>query len=106
MCGATENLEVDHIRPIHHGGRSVLENGQTLCQECHRSKTYYEGWIRQGYGGEVIGSLLPTPATTPVYYVVTKIWNATKKQWEWYGTFPTYEAAWEWIESRWLRPSE
>ena len=105
MCGATENLEVDHIRPTHHGGQSVLENGQTLCQQCHRRKTYYEAWIRQGYGGDVVGSLLPSRASTPVYYVATKIWNATKKQWEQYGPFPTYEAAWEWVQSRWLRPS-
>ena len=101
-CGATENLKVNHIRPIHHGGRSVLENGQTLCQDCHRRKTYYEGWIKLGYGSDVLGTRAPSPTAAPVYYVTTKIWNATKRRWERYGPFPTYDAAWELIESRWL----
>jgi hypothetical protein len=104
-CGATENLDVDHIRPIHHGGQSALENGRTLCQECHRHKTYYEEWIKVGYGSDVLGSLLSPSGVASVYYVTTKIWNATKERWERYGPFATCEEAWEWIEGRWLRPS-
>ncbi|MFI5802963.1 HNH endonuclease [Streptomyces sp. NPDC051561] len=38
-CGSREALEVDHIIPIAKGGEWSLENAQTLCQPCHRSKT-------------------------------------------------------------------
>jgi hypothetical protein len=30
-CGATENLQLDHIKPVSLGGASVLENLQLLC---------------------------------------------------------------------------
>ena len=28
-------LEVHHVRPVHRGGKSVIENLRTLCRECH-----------------------------------------------------------------------
>ncbi len=31
-CGATERLEMDHIRPWSYGGRTKLGNLQTLCK--------------------------------------------------------------------------
>ena len=37
-CGATDNLEIDHIVPVCKGGRSVLDNLQILCCPCNRSK--------------------------------------------------------------------
>jgi hypothetical protein len=37
-CGATENLEIDHIIPVSKGGKSVLENLQVLCRRCNRKK--------------------------------------------------------------------
>lgn len=31
--------DIDHIIPVEHGGKSVMENLQTLCVSCHRAKT-------------------------------------------------------------------
>jgi hypothetical protein len=36
-CGATQELEVDHIRPVALGGKTTPENLRTLCRECHRA---------------------------------------------------------------------
>jgi hypothetical protein len=102
-CGALQNLEVDQIIPIRHGGRSTFENGQTLCHGCHGRKTYYEERIKSRPAGNLLNSLLPSGATETLYYVTTGVWNATKRRWEQYGPFLTYEEAWEWVESRWLR---
>jgi hypothetical protein len=101
-CGATQNLEADHIMPIQHGGQSTFENGQTLCQECHRRKTYYEEWIKSRHAGNLLNPLPSSSATETLYYVTTGVWNATKRRWEQYGPFLTYEEAWEFVESRWL----
>lgn len=40
-CGASENqvdLEIDHIKPIAKGGKSVESNLQTLCKRCNKEK--------------------------------------------------------------------
>ncbi|MCX6141820.1 MAG: HNH endonuclease [Ignavibacteriales bacterium] len=37
LCGALENLETDHIIPVTDGGKSEIENLQTLCRGCHRT---------------------------------------------------------------------
>lgn len=41
-CGATENLECDHIVPVNAGGGHDAENLQTLCSKCHREKSAKE----------------------------------------------------------------
>src|SRR4051794_38232970 len=33
-CGERENLRVDHIHPVRHGGSNALGNLQTLCGSC------------------------------------------------------------------------
>lgn len=42
ICGATVNdgikLEVDHIVPVSKGGKTTIENLQTLCERCNRGK--------------------------------------------------------------------
>jgi 5-methylcytosine-specific restriction endonuclease McrA len=35
-------LHVDHIKPRHLGGRSEIENGQTLCAQCNFRKKIYK----------------------------------------------------------------
>ena len=35
-------LHVDHIRPRYLGGRSAIENGQTLCAQCNFRKRVYK----------------------------------------------------------------
>ncbi len=35
-------LHVDHIKPRHLGGRSEVENGQTLCAQCNFRKKIYK----------------------------------------------------------------
>jgi len=37
-CGAQKNLRCDHIHPESKGGPTVIENLQTLCEPCNRSK--------------------------------------------------------------------
>lgn len=43
MCGAADNLEVDHITPRRLGGDHRRNNLQLLCAECHRTKTLTDG---------------------------------------------------------------
>ena len=38
MCGARDNLHVDHIVPIAKGGTHGIGNLQVLCSTCNRSK--------------------------------------------------------------------
>jgi len=37
-CGATEDLTIDHIRPLSKGGKNAIANMQTLCWDCNHSK--------------------------------------------------------------------
>jgi 5-methylcytosine-specific restriction endonuclease McrA len=41
-CGATEDLQLDHIVPRFAGGKPVQENAQTLCRKCNRDKFWNE----------------------------------------------------------------
>ena len=41
-CGATENLEADHIIPVARGGSHGPENMQCLCVHCHKEKSSLE----------------------------------------------------------------
>ena len=44
-CGATDNLEMDHIKPLCRGGKTEKDNLQWLCHKCHVNKTKQEfGW--------------------------------------------------------------
>jgi hypothetical protein len=38
LCGASENLEIDHITPVSKGGTADHDNLQVLCRSCNRSK--------------------------------------------------------------------
>jgi len=46
ICGKGKadgvELHVDHIKPRHLGGQSVIENGQTLCAQCNFRKKVYK----------------------------------------------------------------
>lgn len=49
MCGrATAQGEVDHIIPLHLGGRETDENRQLLCVLCHKTKSEREEAQRNG----------------------------------------------------------
>lgn len=37
-CGATSNLEVDHIKPRKHHGKDDPENLATACESCNQEK--------------------------------------------------------------------
>lgn len=37
-CGAFDNLEVDHIKPVGQGGLPILPNLRVLCRGCNRSR--------------------------------------------------------------------
>lgn len=41
-CGATDNLELDHIVPRFMGGPTTRENSQTLCRPCNGRKFWEE----------------------------------------------------------------
>lgn len=54
-CGATEQLQIDHIRPKSHGGDESEENLQILCRSCNMRKgsqteTRWLTWDGHGYG--------------------------------------------------------
>lgn len=38
ICGLTENLHIDHIKPVTLGGFSILDNLQLLCAPCNYKK--------------------------------------------------------------------
>ena len=39
-CGRAGALEVDHVQPLEKGGAPyALDNLQTLCRECHKTKS-------------------------------------------------------------------
>ena len=45
-CGSTENLEIDHIKPIDRKGRSLkdlkdLSKLRILCKSCNRKLDFY-----------------------------------------------------------------
>lgn len=45
-CGRTDaHMEVDHIHPLHMGGKDELVNLQTLCPMCHQMKTSVEAKV-------------------------------------------------------------
>ena len=37
-CHSSDNLTVDHIRPLTHGGNNSIHNLQTLCWKCNQKK--------------------------------------------------------------------
>lgn len=39
LCGSADRLRVDHILACVFGGDRSLENGRTLCHDCHSEKT-------------------------------------------------------------------
>lgn len=41
-CGAIADLETDHIVPLHKGGTNDWRNLQSLCRQCHATKTASE----------------------------------------------------------------
>lgn len=38
-CGSSINLEIDHIIPIAKGGKTTMDNLQTLCKDCNKNKS-------------------------------------------------------------------
>ena len=42
ICGGKDNLQVDHIVPQSKGGKSELNNLQTLCADCNKRKNNME----------------------------------------------------------------
>ena len=48
-CGHVSiNLEIDHIYPLHLGGKETDENRQALCKDCHALKSEREAKDRGG----------------------------------------------------------
>jgi hypothetical protein len=48
-CGVAYSLEIDHIHPLEHGGRTELDNLALVCSHHHRMKTY-DGWTLERTG--------------------------------------------------------
>ena len=50
VCGRVDpgpGLEVDHIVPLHLGGKEDDNNRMTLCVSCHKEKSYKEQSFRE-----------------------------------------------------------
>ena len=47
-CGSRMFLEVDHILPRAKGGRTVMDNLQTLCANCNARKRDHSGILLPG----------------------------------------------------------
>ena len=74
----TAAAEVDHIKPLHHGGTDERSNLQPLCAECHEQKTRAElgyeerevvgldGWPQPGIGGGYRRQGQPAGVNRPV----------------------------------------
>lgn len=45
---ALQYLQIDHITPLHLGGAETDDNRQTLCIDCHNTKSKGEGTERNG----------------------------------------------------------
>jgi 5-methylcytosine-specific restriction endonuclease McrA len=43
-CGATEDLQADHVHPHSRGGATVIENGQALCRQHNKHKSARVPW--------------------------------------------------------------
>ena len=48
-CGVAYSLEIDHVHPLEHGGRTELDNLALRCRHHHRMKTY-DGWTLERTG--------------------------------------------------------
>jgi len=57
-CGSVEKLHAHHKRPVARGGKNTLENGITLCRECHTAAHILEF---RGAGQERIAVGLKLP---------------------------------------------
>ena len=53
-CGLAVGLEIDHVREVHRGGPTELDNLALLCHHHHRLKTY-EGWVLTRLGVDAEG---------------------------------------------------
>jgi len=47
ICGASDDLEVDHTRALMNGGGNQIENLATLCDSCHTKKTRLDNSLRR-----------------------------------------------------------
>ncbi|MCI0438703.1 MAG: HNH endonuclease [Chloroflexi bacterium] len=41
-CGVRPSVTADHIIPVARGGQTAMENGQGLCDDCHKAKSQAE----------------------------------------------------------------
>lgn len=44
-CGSTDELQIDHIHPVKHGGSDDMDNLQTLCGPHNREKGAQLDWV-------------------------------------------------------------
>lgn len=44
-CGSADELQIDHIHPVKHGGSDDMENLQTLCGPHNREKGAKLDWV-------------------------------------------------------------
>jgi len=72
VCGrVSRDLLIDHIMPLHLGGRESDDNRQALCSECHQIKSDREAADRAtGQIGAMEGIM-----KTPVILVDNDIWS-------------------------------
>lgn len=54
VCGASDKLEAHHIVPWEYSisGRTDINNGQCLCEKCHKMMHNDEEWTKYMMGGE------------------------------------------------------
>lgn len=71
FCGSKENLEIDHIKPLKHGGSHLPCNLAPLCKKCNMKKhDKWSGphdWIKRRDYGVSLAAITPETAPSPAH---------------------------------------
>lgn len=73
ICSSTDDLVVDHVKPVSAGGDTALSNLQTLCRSCNARK-------RDRYGDNAVTNVVPVRATETETETIERDTNVSPKK--------------------------